>query len=475
MKTIRRMIAKLASRARGLNPQSGFSIIEVLVGSVVLVVGLVFIAQFFTSAMARVLDSDIRSVLHQVATKELESIRGLPYEDVGTVGGWPTGALEDVEYRDVENVTVQITRKIIFWSDDAYDGPIPAANYRRVTVSVEAGELDGADWTRRSGVDAVELTSNVAGGAEGATLLVHVLDMAGTPVSGAKIKITNTHLIPHINISSYETNYQGDLLVPGLDPDSSGYYLVEASKLGYSSDSWSDGPLVESSLQEITLRIDRLASMVVRLEDSDGDPVMGGYFTVTGPESYVNSKDDLQDEEWRIDDLRFSESSDPYVVTLLADAEGQYESEAKEVVLLPDTTQEVVFIVDAEEPTTTTESTTTTTDPTTPTTEPTSTTTTSSSTTSTTLGLASLRVTVNGWRYVHGHGGGWQYGPLQGASVSIGAGAPSTNKDGIVFFGDLAPGDYTLTVHATQHWDYSATVSISGATDVTVNLSWKGW
>lgn len=473
MNAIRGLISKLAFRTKKFESERGFSVVEVLVGSVVLVVGLIAIAQFFSSAMARVLDSDVRSVLHQVATKDMESIRGLPYDDVGLSSGGlpPVGTLEPIEYRDVGSLTVKITRDVRFWADDAYEGPFPQANYRRVTLSVEAGQLDGGVWTPRRGVRAVELVSNVAGGAGGATLLVHVIDMMGDPVPEAKITINNTHLIPNVKVdhSTVKTNNMGLLLVPGLVPDDSGYYVVEASKVGYTSDSWSDGALIDSTLQEITLQIDKPGSLVIRLEDADGEPVKGGCFTVTGPKGYSNSKDDLQEDEWRIDGLRFAESSDPYIVTLLEDTEGEYPGEAREVLLLPGTTEEVVFVVNAgEEPTTSTESTTTTTDPTTPPTEPT---TTSTTTTSTTLGAGSLQVTVYGYRpRGSGGGGGWTWGAISGASVSLGGTTLATNSSGIVFFSNVEPGMYRLRVKANHQKDYSAWIQVSGAMSVIVNM-----
>jgi hypothetical protein len=479
MNIFRRMLTKLASRSANLGSQRGFSLTEVLVAGVVLVIGLIAISQFFASAMARVVDSDMRSVLHQVATQELESIRGLPYDEVGTTTGHPQGALAEDEYRQVGNTTVLIHRDVIYWSDDAYEGPFPLANYRRVAVTVSAVTLEGSVYVEREGIDPVELVSNVAGGAGGATLLVHVVNMAGDPVSEAKITVENTHLNPDVNIdaSAIKTNDQGQLFIPGLVPDSSGYYFVEATKFGYSSDSWSDGPLVDSSLQEITLTIDKTSRMTIRVVDGAGDPVIGAQLSVTGPQSFTRSAtiDASTAAGWTLSDLRFSTSDDPYVVTLLAGAD--YVSEAREIVLLPDTTQEVVFTVNIPEPTTTsTEAPTTTTDPlVTTTTDPLVTTTTSTSTTSTssttsTTVKGSLHVTVWGWVW---KGGSYQWKPFKNASVSIGGSPVWTNDKGEAFFDNLVvPATYTLVVKANHHEDYVEDITITGAATKTVNLQW---
>ena len=78
------------SQRRG---DAGFTLMEVMVAGLVLVVGLIAISQFFGSAMARVMDSRTRSILHQVASEEIEKVRALKYADVGLVNSMPGGTL----------------------------------------------------------------------------------------------------------------------------------------------------------------------------------------------------------------------------------------------------------------------------------------------------------------------------------------------------------------------------------------------
>jgi hypothetical protein len=108
---------------------------EVLVAGVVLVVGLVFIAQFFTSTALRILSSDTRSLMTQIASQEIETIRGLQYADVGTVGGQPSGQLQPVDTKTLQGRQFQIERDVTYFTDSSYSGPYPA-NYRRVTIKV---------------------------------------------------------------------------------------------------------------------------------------------------------------------------------------------------------------------------------------------------------------------------------------------------------------------------------------------------
>ena len=174
------------------------------------------------------------------------------------------------EDRTVSNLPIHVHRDVVFWTDPTYDGPYPA-NYRRVTVTVSlVGDTSAAP---------VELTSNVAGGAEGGSLDITVTDTHGNPVPNARITITNSNLVPNVNINSSAllTNSEGRLLVPGLKPDASGGYFVSASKSGYNTDRSDVGVVVNDGrpYSVVHLIIDELSNMVVHVVGSDGVEVAG--------------------------------------------------------------------------------------------------------------------------------------------------------------------------------------------------------
>ncbi len=212
-------VHKTAARSGRPSPD-GFTLVETLVAGMVLVVGLIMIAQFFASAMARTTASDVRSILSQVANREIEDVRALLYDDVGTTDGWPKGVLAPTATRTEDGVAVTITREVVFVTDDSYSGPYPA-NYKRVSISVSA--------TQHPALGPVAVSTYVAGGAEGGTLDITVTDTQGTPVPNAQIAVTNTHLIPNVNLTSsaLRTNSLGKLIIPGLKPDTE--YRVSAS------------------------------------------------------------------------------------------------------------------------------------------------------------------------------------------------------------------------------------------------------
>jgi hypothetical protein len=304
------------SRSREASRHQGFSIIEVLVAGLVIVIGLVFIAHFFSSTAMRVLASDTRSLMSQIATQEIETIRAMQYGDVGTVGGQPAGLLATESLRDVEGQTFKIQREVTYIEDPSYTGPYPA-NYRRATVIVTAMD--------NSALAKVSMSTNVAGGALGGTLDITVTDTSGQPVPGAQITITNNLLSPHvlINASAIRTDDQGHLQVPGLTPDPGGGYFVMAEKSGYNDAALKVGVVVTKGLTtSVALIIDKLATMKIHLTDPDGVPSPNVEFRVTGyqsvsPWTYDEVVTTDSNGDVTLSNIRYSDSMEPYFIELV--------------------------------------------------------------------------------------------------------------------------------------------------------------
>ena len=437
--------------------EEGFTLVEVLVSGVVLVIGLVFSAQFLASAVGRVADADVRSLLHQVASEEIENIRALPYEDVGTTTGHPRGVLLAHEQRTVDGVTLDITREVIFVRDASYSGPYPA-NYRRVTVRVAvAGQ---------SRLQPVEMTTIVAGGAAGGSLDVTVTDYKGDPVPDAQITVTNTHLVPNVNIdsSAIHTDSQGHILIPGLTPDPTPSYLVTATKPGYNSAA-TDPPVVVQDGTPYTvvqLIIDRLATLVVHVVDGQGTPVPGLSLSITGPRGFDRTVTSDQAGTATLADIGYSTSLDPYVVLVVPDQ--GYAPASASVVLDPGQTQDVTIVVSTGGATTTTVAATTTTlGGTTTTTLGGTTTTTIAPTTTTIPASGSLTVRVMYWK-------DGRLKPLKDTEVNLNGDKKKTNDQGYVTYTDLALGTYPLQISKNGYRTYQQTVTIDGAVYLEVTL-----
>lgn len=293
----------------------GFTLIEVLVAVVILSICLLGMAQFFASAGDRVMDSETRSLLHQIATQEIEDIRALPYLEIGTQGGNPPGKIPDYEEKTVEGVPVAITREILLLKDPAYPdtGPSPG-NYRSVTVTVQVLDSDE--------LEPMKLSTIVAGGAEGGTLDITVTDTAGEPVPDALLKITNDNPFWNIDTYAIRTDYLGHLLVPGLDEDTEGdCYFVTASKTGYNDAATPTGRPVKKGtpFTEVCLIIDLLTNLTVHLTDGAGAPVADEVLMVTGtlsvpPWTFTELMSTDADGNASLTDLRYSTGLEPLIV-----------------------------------------------------------------------------------------------------------------------------------------------------------------
>jgi type II secretory pathway pseudopilin PulG len=409
---------------------AGFTLAEVLVACVVMLIGVLAIMGFFASSIARVLDSRTRSVLQQVATEDLEKIRALKYDDVGTTNGQPPGVLLAHEERTIQGVEVTIDRQVRFIQDASYTGPYPA-NYRRVAISVsEKGDNRLAP---------VEMTSNVAGGASGGSLNVTVQDSQGNPVPGVPIRVSDDHLVPHVNINDAATltDSEGHLLIPGLTPDSTPSYVVTGTKTGYNTDDNAPGVVVNDGLPytNVPLIMDRLSALIVHVLDPQGAPKPGVALTITGPKNFSWTGASDSAGTITLPDIRFAKSNDPYNVVV---ASGQgYEPVSKAVAVDAGTTKEESLTL-AQMVTTTT-------------------------TTPTAPRYGTLTITV-----VKDSNGQ----PIKNATVNLinGGGAKNTNNSGQVVYSGVLYGDYPLSVTKNNYVTYSTTVTINGSVSLTIRL-----
>ncbi len=279
MRTTRltKLISLRAGSGRKPERDAGFTLLEVLMAGLIMVVGVFALAGFFATSAGRVLDSNTRSLLTNVAQQELETVRSLQYQDVGTVGGDPAGTLLSTENTTVEGRPLVITRGVIYWQDPSYSGPYPA-NYRRVTITVGL-----ANQTRLA---PVQLQTIVAGGATGGTINVTILNVAGAGVPNAQLAITNTNLVPNVTINApaIHTNSQGQLQVPGLTPDPSGGYKVSSSLTGYYTATLKTGVVVGlgQPFTSVTMTMDQVSTLVLHVQDQNGVARPGVSLTIKG-------------------------------------------------------------------------------------------------------------------------------------------------------------------------------------------------
>ncbi len=188
------------------------------------------------SAYDLVLYTRARTIAKHLATERIEEVRNLAYENVGTIGGIPPGALSQQE-NIIRNGLSYIVRTRVNYIDDPFDGLAPndlmPTDYKRVRTDVSWG---GVAPSRGNTItlltDVTPRGTEVASGT--GTLSILVFNSQGQPVSQATAHILATSLTPQINLS-LETNDNGRIILPGT-PNCDSCYQITVSKEGYSSE-----------------------------------------------------------------------------------------------------------------------------------------------------------------------------------------------------------------------------------------------
>lgn len=213
----------------------GISFIEVLIGAAI-------ISLFFTGIIAG-FQLSIKMIGHvraqsgalALGNERIEYLRSLPYDDVGTQGGIPSGTIAQNESVVLNGITYS-RRTLVQYVDAPEDGSGVLdsngimADYKRAKVELT--------WSMRGESKSLALVTNlIPRGIEtvsgGGTLVINVFDSNAAPVSGAEVRVINASTSPAIDVMVY-TNASGTAMFPGA-PASGGYQLI-ATKTGYSTD-----------------------------------------------------------------------------------------------------------------------------------------------------------------------------------------------------------------------------------------------
>ena len=114
---------KRKSNNKFLKHNSGFTLVETLVGSVVFALVALSAYQAFSGLMGAVMASRAKIAATSLANEQFEIIRNLTYEDVGIINGLPSGKIqrEKIVTRDNYSFNLQTTIRNV---DDPFDGTI---------------------------------------------------------------------------------------------------------------------------------------------------------------------------------------------------------------------------------------------------------------------------------------------------------------------------------------------------------------
>jgi hypothetical protein len=204
-------------------------------GIIVILFGGIFLV--YVSIINSINSIELRSSAAAVLNQQIEAIRNLSYDNVGTLGGIPAGTIpqqKTVPFGDYTFTVSTIVRNI----DDPYDGLLGGspgdtapADYKLVEITATCPTCQR--FTPMALTTTVSPKNLESAGLNG-SLFVNVKDGSGNGVPLATVHVVNSNVTPSIDLTD-TTNTSGTLQLVGV-PTSTQSYQVYITKPGYSSD-----------------------------------------------------------------------------------------------------------------------------------------------------------------------------------------------------------------------------------------------
>lgn len=216
----------------------GFTLIEVLVATAIFLIVSVSIYAGFVSILKTMKIIRIKGIMTNIANEQFEIVRNLPYANVGTVSGIPSGVIPQSQTieRDGKSFTIETVVRNI---DEPFDGTIngtpndlsPAdMKLIETTILCSGCEVNSAPISFTTKVAPKNLETASTNGA----IVVKVFDSSGTPIPDADVNIINNTITPNVNLND-KTDINGMLTIVDAPPSVDEYQII-VTKDGYSTD-----------------------------------------------------------------------------------------------------------------------------------------------------------------------------------------------------------------------------------------------
>jgi len=294
-----------------MNPRDnkGTSLMDLIISIAIiaLLFGGVYLVYF--SIVTAVANIGIRNAASVALQTETETVRNLPYDSVGTVGGIPTGVIQPVQTMTVGKYTfsVQTTIRNI---DDPFDGTLGGtpndtapADYKLVSITASC-PLCGTNFIPVT-ITTTVAPKNLESATQDGSIFISTLDANGVGVPGATVSVSNNTVTPSINLTD-TTNASGVLELVGVPTSTQGYF-ISVTKNGYSSDqtypaggAGNPNPVTPNvtvaaqTVTSLTLQIDRASSMTVTTSDNRCQAVPNESFIMAGTKIIGTNPDVLK-------------------------------------------------------------------------------------------------------------------------------------------------------------------------------------
>ena len=255
--------------------RQGIALIETLFSIAILALVALSLNSLFDLTLRVIWENKARAGAQSIANEKIEIAHNLPYTQVGTQGGIPSGSILQTEIVTINNIDYTVNSTVIF-IDDPFDGTqggnpddLLPSDYKRLRIEISWNfRLQNQPVVFLSDIAPKGLESELGGG----TLRITALDSSGMPVPQANVHIDNFTVTPNVDLDVL-TNDSGQVLLPGATSSIETYNVI-VSKAGYSADqTYAVDPVslptpirpplsvIEGAVTDATFSIDELSTM----------------------------------------------------------------------------------------------------------------------------------------------------------------------------------------------------------------------
>lgn len=345
-----------------LRKNSGFTLVENIIAIAIFV--LLSSVIYETSSLLIRSTSTYRenAVISNLANQYMEIIHNLPYANIGTLNGNPHGNLPDLA-SSTEIIINDNSYKVYYtvnYVDDAADGIFPNTDsvgndYKQVKLYVKNSARDKVySFVTNITPKGLEGMNN------GGSLVIDVIDANGQPVPAATVNITNTNIIPNLNLTRL-TDENGRWVEVGL-PASANSYHIKVNKNNYSSDQTypiglinpnptkPDSTVIAGQNTQISFSIDKLSHLTFNILNQNCEALGNINFDIKGTKlignpnllKFTESVSSDPAGEIKLDPIEW----DSYTPDLMTNTYMVYGSTpAREINVLPDTNSSYLLML----------------------------------------------------------------------------------------------------------------------------------
>lgn len=273
----------------------GFTLVEALVFLFIFSVITLSFYQTWSLAIQHIANVKNRLGAVAIANQQMEIIRAIIFDDIGTTTGIPSGTLLENQTINA-NTAIYAVHTLVQFVDDPTDGTLGGGDiapndYKKVTLTVSWGGGGLSEQVSAVSIFSLDGVESVAAGT--GILSVNVLDTAGLGVSGATVNITNSSVSPAVNITA-ATDSNGNLSFPGAPGSVQGYHITVSKSGYYGNATYAPYPtssfnpvnihatVVAGSLTSVTIASDRTSTIEFQTQDPFGADIPNINFDIEG-------------------------------------------------------------------------------------------------------------------------------------------------------------------------------------------------